>query len=96
MFGCYSTHTRQEDIMAFIETVPPGKATGETAQAYRLLENVLGSKVVPNIVQVFSLRPNSMRRMIRLWELSMWFGDVPRQTSEMIAAMVSRVNECHY
>jgi len=51
---------------------------------------------VAKIVQLFSLRPASMRFMIRGWELGMWAGEAPRATRELIGAMVSRLNDCHY
>ena len=82
--------------MAFIETVPPGKATGETAEVYRYMAQVAGHDMVAKIVQLFSLRPGSMRRMIRSWELSNWAGSEPRAMREMVAAAVSRFNNCHY
>ena len=82
--------------MAFIKIIPPGKASGETAEVYKQLVRVTGQSMVPKIVQIFSLRPGSMRRMIRLWELSMWVGQAPRQNREMVAAAVSRSNRCYY
>ena len=82
--------------MAFIATVPPGKATGETAEVYRYMAEVGGHPMVGRIVQVFSLRPASMRRMIRTWELSQWMGSEPRTNRELVAAAVSRLNDCHY
>jgi alkylhydroperoxidase family enzyme len=82
--------------MAFIATVPPGRATGETADVYRYMAQVGGSGLVANVVRVFSLRPGSMRRMIRSWELTMWAGDEPRPNRELVAAAVSRLNDCHY
>ena len=82
--------------MAFIEIVPPRKARGETAEAYRYMARVGGHDMVGKIVQVFSLRPASMRRMIRSWELAMWMGTEPRQNRELVAAVVSRFNNCHY
>ncbi len=82
--------------MAFIETVPPGQATGETAEVYKYMAGVSGHDRVAKIVQMFSLRPGSMKMMIRMWELAMWIGDEPRQTREMVAAAVSRFNNCHY
>jgi hypothetical protein len=54
--------------MAFIKTVPPREAIGETAEVYRYMRymaEVGGHTVVAKIVQTFSLRPASMRRMIR-------------------------------
>jgi hypothetical protein len=70
--------------MPFIATIPPSRATGETAEAYRALRQVSGSGLVAKVVQVFSLRPASMRRMIRSWELAMWTGDEPRAQRELI------------
>jgi len=82
--------------MAFIATVPPRRASGETADVYRYMARVGGHPMVGKIVQVFSLRPGSMRRMIRSWELSQWAGQESRQTRELLAAAISRLNDCHY
>ena len=82
--------------MAFINVVPPAKATGETAEAYKSLARFGGQGMVPKIVKIFSLRPGSMKMMIRKWELAMWAGDEPRHMREMVAAAVSRLNSCHY
>ncbi|MBC2716113.1 MAG: hypothetical protein HF978_12470 [Desulfobacteraceae bacterium] len=82
--------------MAFINTIPPGKATGETAEVYKSLAQVEGHGMIPKIVQIFSLKPASMKMMIQIWEMSMWMGDEPRYNREMVAAAVSRFNECHY
>lgn len=82
--------------MAFIQTIPPGKATGETREVYNYMAEVAGHDMVAKIVQIFSLRPASMKRMIRQWELTMWKGSVPRQSRELAAAAVSRFNNCHY
>ncbi len=83
--------------MSFVQMIPPDEATGETKDVYQYMAQVGGSdKKVPKIVQAFSLRPGSMRRMMRLWELGMWIGDEPRELREMIAAAVSRLNSCRY
>ena len=82
--------------MAHIETISPAKATGDTAEVYRFMEEVGGSNRVANIVQLFSLRAASMRRMIQSWELAMWCGDEPRTNRELVAAAVSRHADCHY
>jgi hypothetical protein len=82
--------------MALIATIPPARATGETAEAYRYMRRVGGIGMVAKVVQLFSLRPGSMRRMIRSWELSNWIGSEPRATRELVASAVSRLNDCHY
>ena len=82
--------------MSFIRTIPPSAATGETEAVYRYMREVGGSGLIAKIVQMFSLRPQSMRRMIRSWELTMWHGEEPRQNRELLAAAISRYNDCHY
>jgi len=82
--------------MAYVRVVPPSRATGELADAYRYMSDVGGVAMIANIVRLFSLRPASMRRMIRTWELSNWVGGEPRPMREMVAAAVSRLNDCHY
>ena len=63
--------------MPFIKTIPPAKASGETAEVYDYMAEVSGSRMVAKIVQIFSLCPDSMRRMIRQWELTMWEPAMP-------------------
>jgi hypothetical protein len=82
--------------VAYIKTISPAKATGETREVYTYGEAITGFSVAANIVQLFSLRPESMRRMIRSWELSMWMGEQPRAKRELLASAVSRYNDCHY
>ena len=82
--------------MPHIETIGPRHARGETADVYRLMEGIGGTAMVANIVQLFSLRPASMRRMLRSWELAMWSGEEPRANRELIAAAVSRYANCFY
>ena len=83
-------------VMPFIKTIPPSKAKGETAEVYQYVKKMSGISQVGKVVQMFSLRAGSMRRMIRLWELSMWMGNEPRTTRETVAVAVSRLNNCHY
>lgn len=82
--------------MPHVAVVPPSRATGEVAAAYRELRRMTGSGLAVHVVQIFSLRAASMRRMIRSWELVMWAGAAPRPVRELVAAAVSRCNRCHY
>ena len=83
--------------MAYIRVIPPREATGETAAVYGYMREVLGGfDRTARVVQMFSLRAASMRRMIRSWELTMWYGDEPRASRELLASVVSRLNDCHY
>jgi alkylhydroperoxidase family enzyme len=83
--------------LAYIKTISPRNATGDTAETYGYLAKVLGADdFAARIVQAFSLRPASMRRMVRSWELAMWTGTEPRASRELLASLISRLNECHY
>ena len=82
--------------MAYIQTISPRRAEGELADAYRYMGEVGGHPMIGRIVRLFSLRPASVRRMLRSWELTMWVGDEPRPMRETVAAAVSRLNDCHY
>jgi alkylhydroperoxidase family enzyme len=83
--------------MAFIRVISPREADGETSAVYGYMRQVLGGfDRSARIVQMFSLRAGSMRRMVRSWELAMWCGEEPRAQRELLAAVVSRLNDCHY
>lgn len=87
---------RERVAVAFIETIPPSRAEGELKAAYGYMAQVGGHPMVARIVQLFSPRPASLRRMVRSWELTMWMGDEPRPMRETVAAAISRLNDCHY
>jgi hypothetical protein len=83
--------------MAYIATISPRQATGDLGAAYRELAGMLGGdRFIARVVQVFSLRAGSMRRMMRGWEIAMWMGSEPRARRELLASLVSRLNDCHY
>ena len=82
--------------MAFIRILTPSEGGPALAAAHAYMREVGGSGMVANVVRLFSQRPASMQRMIRSWELAMWMGDEPRSARELIAAMVSRINQCVY
>jgi AhpD family alkylhydroperoxidase len=82
--------------MAFIQTIPPKKATGELAAAYRTFGDRFGADMIAKIIQAVSLRPTSVARAARAFELSQWYGEGSRVHRELVAATISRLNECHY
>jgi uncharacterized peroxidase-related enzyme len=51
---------------------------------------------VPNLVQLFSLRPETMECVYRSWLAIMWNGRVPRELKEMVAVVVSKTTKCDY
>ncbi len=82
--------------MAYIKTIPPHKATGETAEVYQYMFRLTGFIKTPNLFKVLSLEPAGFKRIIRGYELTMWMSDQPRARLEMVATMVSRLNDCPY
>ena len=59
--------------MPFIQTIPPKRATGELAQVYKAFAEKFGSNMIANIIQVVSLKPASVTRAARSFELSQWY-----------------------
>ena len=80
--------------MAYIRHIPPSQACGRLAHVYREIRTEVPR--VPNLMQVFSLRPETMESIYRTWLASMWNGRLPRQTKELMAVVVSKSANCDY
>jgi len=80
--------------MAFIRHIPPSRASGRLAQVYKEIRSELPR--VPNLMQVFSLRPETMENMYRGWLATMRSGPLSRQTKELLALAVSKAGRCEY
>jgi uncharacterized peroxidase-related enzyme len=80
--------------MAYIRHIPPSQAGGRLAQVYREVRAEVPR--VPNFLQAFSLRPETMEGAYRHWLALMWSRRVPRQLKEMIAVCVSVSARCDY
>jgi uncharacterized peroxidase-related enzyme len=80
--------------MAYIRHIAPSQAGGRLAQVYREVRSEVPR--VPNLMQVFSLRPETMEGVYRHWIALMWSPRVSRQIKEMIAVSVSVVARCDY
>lgn len=74
--------------MAFIRHIPPASADGRLAQVYREIRSEVPR--VPNLMQVFSLRPATMEGIYSSWMATMWTGQVARRTKELAAVAVSK------
>ena len=77
--------------MAYIRHIPPSEACGRLAHVYREIRAEVPR--IPNLIQVFSLRPETMESIHRHWLSAMWVGRVPRQTKEMMAMVVSKATK---
>ena len=82
--------------MAWIQTVDEAKATGVAKEEYDAAIARAGH--LYNIVKLFSVRPKSMRAFVELYKVVMHDPESPlsRAQREMIATVVSKVNQCHY
>lgn len=82
--------------MAWIQTVDAADATGIVKEEYAAAMARAGE--IYNIVKLFSVRPKSMRAFVELYLAVMFDEDSPltRMQREMIATVVSKVNECDY
>jgi uncharacterized peroxidase-related enzyme len=80
--------------MAYIRHIPPASADGRLAQVYREIR--LEIPRVPTLMQVFSLRPETLMGVYRSWLSMMWAGAVPRQSKELAAVVVSKAARCRY
>ena len=82
--------------MAWIQTVDEAEATGIVKEEYDAAMARAGE--IYNIVKLFSVRPKSMRAFVELYLAVMFDEDSPltRLQREMIATVVSKVNECDY
>ena len=82
--------------MAWIQTVDEADATGVVKEEYD--DAIARAGQLYNIVKLFSARPKSMHAFVELYKVVMHDPDCPlsRMQREMIATIVSKVNECHY
>lgn len=82
--------------MAWIRTVPPGRAEGLLERLYRAAVERAGK--VFNVLRVQSVRPRVLEASTRLY-LEVMYGEdsgLTRAQREMIATAVSRANDCFY
>jgi alkylhydroperoxidase family enzyme len=81
--------------MAWIKTIAPAEAQGRVAEVYAKFKSRFG--VAPNIMQAFSLRPELLAAVARVFEVATFGGSkLTRVQEEMIATVVSATNRCHY
>lgn len=82
--------------MAWIHTVDESEATGIVKEEYDASIERAGR--LYNIVKLFSIRPKSMQAFIELNKIALYDDScqLTRIQREMIATVVSKVNQCHY
>jgi uncharacterized peroxidase-related enzyme len=85
----------QNPRMPHIRLIHEGEATGALAEQYRAAVERAGK--VFNIVKAMCHRPVVLERSMELYKAIM-FGpsELSRAERELLAVVVSRVNDCHY
>jgi len=82
--------------MAYIKMIEESKAEGKLAKYYKQMGSK-GDDTLDHILRIHSLSPESLKGH---WELyrSVMFRDssLTRVQREMIAVVVSKVNDCYY
>ena len=81
--------------MAWIDVIDENNADGSLKNQYEKLTEPWGG--VDNILKIHSLNPKSLTAHVQLYKTIM-FGKSPirRTDREMIAVVVSVINQCHY
>ena len=81
--------------MAWIDTINERDADGSLKDQYAKLKDSRSG--VDNILKIHSLNPESLDAHVRLYKTIM-YGKSPirRVNWEMIAVLVSSINQCHY
>lgn len=69
--------------------VPP-----EVAELFEQIGKIRGN--VPNMFRVYAHRPKILETMMAHLEAVTRTGTVPTRTKELVAVLVSRINQCHY
>ena len=81
--------------MAWIAEIDEPEAKGSLKDQYSKLKEPWGG--IDNILKIHSLNPESLAAHVQLYKTVM-FGKspIPRIDREMIALVVSSINQCHY
>ena len=81
--------------MAWIDTINERDADGSLKDQYAKLKDSRSG--VDNILKIHSLNPESLDAHVQLYKTIM-YGKSPisRVDREMIAVLVSSINQCHY
>ena len=81
--------------MAFIKYIPYETASDELKSLYERLGGA--SRQPANIVRIAGLNPKAMAAHVQLFRTTMTQkSPLSRQQREMIATVVSAINQCHY
>ena len=80
--------------MSWIRTIAPEDAEGPLRRIYEAGEREFG--FVPNIRRALSLSPDALRAYSQFSGVVYGSGPLTEVERELVATVVSRVNDCHY
>lgn len=81
--------------MSYIKQIEPGEAEGSLKKIYDMAEQRAGS--VANIIRIMSLDANVCQSSMGLYVASVRSDNVlDRATRELLATVVSNINDCYY
>ncbi len=81
--------------MPWIKVVDEAEAEGELLEIYQAQAKKAGA--LANILKIHSLAPRTLSTHLAFYEAVMHVpGDLSRTQREMIAVVVSSLNQCHY
>ncbi len=82
--------------MAWIKMIEEDKAKGKLKKIYKKMANPTNQKVA-NVLKVHSIKPDILEAHYNLYrEIMFGKSNISRKKREMIAVLVSGVNDCHY
>lgn len=84
--------------MPFLKWVDDDEAAGEVGEIYgKWMQANPGRPAMPDILKCLSLRPDLLQGIIDIsYPLQFADGFLTRRTKEMIATLVSALNQCPY
>jgi alkylhydroperoxidase family enzyme len=80
--------------MSRIKRLSKGEVKDETRELYERVGAQRGN--VPNMFRVYAHRPELLKTMAAHLNAVTNSGTVPVRTKELVATLVSRINDCHY
>ncbi len=82
--------------MAWIHTIHEDDAEGELKKLYERVVDP-GTGRVDNVMKIHSVHPEGLNAHFAVYGAAMkGTATLPKVDREMIAAVVSRINDCHY